>query len=162
MKKNLFFSSPPRIFSNMSTLTKHCILRYESYFFVFSVVVFFSSKKWSKNECKIGPRKTIKKMAQLGPKMVPKLIKSELENPENLQNGPKKYFFEGSIFWLFFDLFFHEFLVSRATPGASQNRQFSAFFRLFLKNCARPGPGEVRRPLRDPPGTILGCFLVDL
>ena len=35
MKKNLFFSSPPRSFSNMATLTKHCILRYESYFFVF-------------------------------------------------------------------------------------------------------------------------------
>ena len=41
MKKNLFFSSPPRSFSNMATLTKHCILRYESYVFVFWAFVFF-------------------------------------------------------------------------------------------------------------------------
>ena len=35
MKKNLFFSSPPRSFFNMATLTKHYVLRCESYFFVF-------------------------------------------------------------------------------------------------------------------------------
>ena len=41
MKKNLFFSSPPRSFSNMATLTKHCILRYESYFYIFCGFAFF-------------------------------------------------------------------------------------------------------------------------
>ena len=69
----MFFSSPPRSFSNMATLTKHCILRYESYFFVFfSLNVFV--EKWSKIECKRGPRKIIEKLAQLRPKMVPKLV----------------------------------------------------------------------------------------
>ena len=43
----------------------------------------FFSKKMSKIECKIGPRKKSKKMTQLGPKMIPKLIKSRFENLEN-------------------------------------------------------------------------------
>ena len=55
-KKNLFFSSPPRSFSNTATLTKHCILWYESYFSVFSVFVFFSKNRWKKR-LKISPAK---------------------------------------------------------------------------------------------------------
>ena len=47
-------------------------------------------KNLSKIECKIGPRKIIEQIAQLTPKMVPKLIKSKLKNLENLKNGPKK------------------------------------------------------------------------
>ena len=43
-------------------------------FFEFS----FFSKKKSKIECKIAARKIIEKMTQLGPKMIPKLMKSQL------------------------------------------------------------------------------------
>ena len=35
MENLMFFPGRSRIFSNMATLTKHCILRYESYFSVF-------------------------------------------------------------------------------------------------------------------------------
>ena len=97
MKKQTCFFTTARVFFKLATLTKHCILRYESYFFVFSVFKFFL-KKVSNIECNIGPRKIIEKVTHLGPKMVPKLIKIELENPENHKNGQKKYFFEGLIF----------------------------------------------------------------
>ena len=40
-KKSMHFFTPARVFFKLATLTKHCILRYESYFFVFSVLVFF-------------------------------------------------------------------------------------------------------------------------
>ena len=89
MKKHTFFFTTARVFFKLATLTKHYILRYESYFFVFSVFV-FSSKKLSKIECKSGPRQIIEKMTKLVPKMDPKLIKIDWENPENLQNDQKK------------------------------------------------------------------------
>ena len=48
MKKTRCFFTSPLVFFNMATLTKHCILQYESYFFIFRVFAFFS-KKTSKN-----------------------------------------------------------------------------------------------------------------
>ena len=141
MKKQTCFFTTARVFFKLATPTKHCILRYESYFFVFWVFEIFL-KKWSKIECKIGPRKTIKQMAQLGPKMVPKLIKSELENPENLQNGPKKYFFEGSIFWLFFWSIFSWIFGLLGDPGSVPK---SSCFRLFSTFSQKPGSTGPRR-----------------
>ena len=57
----------------------------------------------SKIECNIGPRKIIEKVTHLGPKMVPKLIKIELENPENHQNCQKTIFLRGQFFDDFLD-----------------------------------------------------------
>ena len=48
MKKTMRFFASSLVFFNMATLTKHYILQYESYFFIFRVFVFFS-KKTSKN-----------------------------------------------------------------------------------------------------------------
>ena len=41
MKKDMYFCIAALAFLNMATLTKHRILRYESYFFIFCVFVFF-------------------------------------------------------------------------------------------------------------------------
>ena len=48
MEKMMCFFTSSLVFFNMATLTKHYILQYESYFFIFRVFVFFS-KKTSKN-----------------------------------------------------------------------------------------------------------------
>ena len=48
MKKTMRFFTSSLVFFNMATLTKHCILQYESYFFIFRVFAFFL-KKTSKN-----------------------------------------------------------------------------------------------------------------
>ena len=47
-QQTCFFSQPRVLFSNWRPPTKHYILRYESYFFIFCVFAFFS-KKTSKN-----------------------------------------------------------------------------------------------------------------
>ena len=54
MKKTMHFFSASLVFLNMATLTKHCILRYESYFFIFRVLAFFLEKH-RKNSSKIQP-----------------------------------------------------------------------------------------------------------
>ena len=54
MKKTMHFFSASLVFLNMATLTKHCILRYESYFFIFCVFAFFLEKH-RKNSSKIQP-----------------------------------------------------------------------------------------------------------
>ena len=48
MKKTMCFFASSLVFFNMATFTKHNILQYESYFFIFRVFPFFS-KKTSKN-----------------------------------------------------------------------------------------------------------------
>ena len=54
MKKTMHFFAASLVFSNMATLTKHCILRYESYFSIFWVFA-FCLKKHRKNGSKIQP-----------------------------------------------------------------------------------------------------------
>jgi len=55
MQKTMHLFSASLVFLSMATLTKHCILRYESYFFSFCVFAFFFSRKTSKNSSKIQP-----------------------------------------------------------------------------------------------------------
>ena len=52
MKKTMRFFASSLVFFNMATLTKHCILQYESYFFIFRVFVIFT-KKHGKNNAKM-------------------------------------------------------------------------------------------------------------
>ena len=100
-EKKLFFSSLLRSLSNMATLTKHCILRYESYFFVFWVFWFFS-KNWWKKRLKISPAKKVEKWPPGDPKIHPKSWKNGRKIAKNPKNCQKSWFFEGSIFWWFF------------------------------------------------------------
>ena len=56
MQKTMHLFSASLVFLNMATLTKHCILRYESYFFSFCVFAFFFFReKHRKNSSKIQP-----------------------------------------------------------------------------------------------------------
>ena len=82
MEKNLFFSSPPRIISNMSTLTKHCILLYESYVFIFRVFAFLSQKPF-KNRLKNEVCETIEKMLDSRPKIAQKSKKKGRKDRQN-------------------------------------------------------------------------------
>ena len=52
MKKTMRFFTSSLVFFNMATLTKHYILQYESYFFIFRVFVIFT-KKPGKNNAKM-------------------------------------------------------------------------------------------------------------
>ena len=52
MKKTMRFFTSSLVFFNMATLTKHYILQYESYFFIFRVFAFFL-KKHRKKRSKI-------------------------------------------------------------------------------------------------------------
>ena len=52
MKKTIHVFTASLVFLNMATLTKHCILRYESYFLIFRICAFFA-KKTSKEVSKI-------------------------------------------------------------------------------------------------------------
>ena len=64
MKTSRYLFTPSLVFLNMATLTKHRILRYESYFFIFLSFVFFSkktSKKHSKIQVALIPSKNTKK-----------------------------------------------------------------------------------------------------
>ena len=49
MKKTMRFFASSLVFFNMATLTKHCILQYESYFFIFRVFVIFTEKHGKNN-----------------------------------------------------------------------------------------------------------------
>ena len=102
--KNIcFFSSPPRIFSNMATLTKHCILRYESYFFVFWVFYFFFEKSMKKTIENFTCQKS-RKMTPGGPQNRSKIVKKRLLNRQKSPKMPKKSIFWGvdflMIFWM--------------------------------------------------------------
>ena len=48
----MYVFTSARVFFKLATLTKHCILRYESYFFIFRVFVIFT-KKHGKNNAKM-------------------------------------------------------------------------------------------------------------
>ena len=77
MKKTMRFFASSLVFFNMATLTKHRILRYESYFFIFRVFVFFSKKKrlktCSKIETTFFPQKSPKSHPR-GPVLGPKTV----------------------------------------------------------------------------------------
>ena len=51
MEKHMHVFTASLVFLNKATLTKHGILRYESYFFIFCVFDFFSEnvEKWLQN-----------------------------------------------------------------------------------------------------------------
>ena len=68
----LIIFTPARVFFKLATLTKHCKLRYETYFFIFCSFHFFSEKlkKWVQNWT---PKKTSKK------------------GPTGTQNGPPNH-----------------------------------------------------------------------
>ena len=78
MESLMYFFTSSLDFLNMVTLTKHRILRYESYFFSFLLFVLFSKKKHPKSNPKFKshsfPQKTLKSGSGgcvLGPKMMP-------------------------------------------------------------------------------------------
>ena len=122
-KKNLFFSSPPRIFSNMATLTKHCILRYESYFFFFWVFDFFR-KIDEKNYWKFHLPKKSKNDPRGTPKYTQNPEKMVAKSPKIPKNAKKVDFLRGQFFDDFLDgqkiekrRHSHHWLISSPGPG---------------------------------------------
>ena len=103
MKKNLFFSSPPRSFSNMATLTKHCILRYESYFLVFWVFDFFFEKLIKKNNWNIHLPKKSKNDPRGTPKYTQNPEKMAAKSPKIPKNAKKVDFLRGRFLDEFLD-----------------------------------------------------------
>ena len=77
MKKTMWFFAAALVVFNMATLTKHCILQYESYFFIFRVFAFFlkkNSRKAFQNRDHVFSFKNHSKVVPgsvLGPKTVP-------------------------------------------------------------------------------------------
>ena len=67
MEKTMCFFVSSLVFFSMATLTKHCILECESYFFIFRVFVFFSKKNVKKRAPKSRPHFSLKNH----PKVVP-------------------------------------------------------------------------------------------
>ena len=82
MKFSLCFFSSLIVFCNMATLTKHCILQYESYFFDFRVFAFLSQKPF-KNRLKNEVCETIEKMLDSRPKIAQKSKKKGREDRQN-------------------------------------------------------------------------------
>ena len=76
LKNQCMFSQLRVFFSNLRP-SRNTVFYDTKATFSFFEFSFFSKKK-SKIECKIAARKIIEKMTQLGPKMIPKLIKSQL------------------------------------------------------------------------------------
>ena len=76
LKNKCMFSQLRVFFSNLRP-SRNTVFYDTKATFSFFEFSFFSKKK-SKIECKIAARKIIEKMTQLGPKMIPKLIKSQL------------------------------------------------------------------------------------
>ena len=104
-EKSMFFSKwfsrDFLVFFNLATLTKHCNLHIETYFFTFSFFHFFI-EKMTKNYEKLDSWKNIEKWPHGGPQMtlifgVFFVVLAGLE-----KKGPKKYVFWGVDFWWFF------------------------------------------------------------
>ena len=81
MNKTMYWLTSALDFFKLATLTKHCNLRYESYFFFL----------WGggKMSAKLNPGKTSKKGANWDPKWTPNSWKLRWENLETHQNGPE-------------------------------------------------------------------------
>ena len=88
IKNHVYFFIAAFVFLNMATLTKHRILRYESYFFIFCVLRFLI-KKHRKNNLKCKEQFWTPKSTQncprgsvLGPKMVPNSRRRDRKSPK--------------------------------------------------------------------------------
>ena len=82
MKISSYFFSPFVVFCNMATLTKHCILQYESYFFIFRVFAFLSEKSF-KNRLGNEVCENIENMLDSRPKIAQKLKKEGRKDRQN-------------------------------------------------------------------------------
>ena len=92
MKTSRYLFTPSLVFLNMATLTKHRILRCESYFFISRVLVFFLKKQGkinSKNQPTFFPQKT-RKSGPGRPVLDPKMIRIHVREAKNPENGAKK------------------------------------------------------------------------
>ena len=102
MKKTMRFFTASLVFLNMATLTKHRVLRYESYFSIFRVFAFFL-KKPRKNSSKIQatffPSKNTKKSSRgtrFGSQNGPELTSEGPKISKTVQKRP---------FWTIFEIF---------------------------------------------------------
>ena len=82
MKISSYFFSPFVVFCNMATLTKHCILQYESYFFIFRIFAFLSENSL-KNRLRNDVCENIENILDSRPKMARKLRKKDREESQN-------------------------------------------------------------------------------
>ena len=106
-KKRCVFFASSLVFFNMATLTKHYILQYESYFFIFRVFAFFLKKNVEKRVPKSRPRFSLKNH----PKVVPgdpfwdpkrsRINVGEVKKPKNVR---KRSILDTVGFWRIFKL----------------------------------------------------------
>ena len=99
------------VFFNMTTLTKHYILQYESYLFSFRVFSFFSKKNVKKRAPKSRPHFSLKnhpKVVPGDPFWDPKRSRINVEGVKKPENC-------GNRFWI--ELFFEYFLISKKLLG---------------------------------------------
>ena len=93
MKKTMRFFASSLVFFNMATLTKHCILQYESYFFIFRVFAFFlkkSSKNVFRNRSHVFPSKITQKSSpgtRFGTQNGPELTSGRSKNRKMVQKS---------------------------------------------------------------------------
>ena len=105
MRKWMHFFTASLAFSNMATLTKHRILRYESYFFIFLIFVFFflkSIKKWLQNSSHTLSLKKHRKVVPGGPFWAPRWCRIYVGETKHLENRSKKSFFDRLVVRTFF------------------------------------------------------------
>ena len=93
------------VFFNIATLTEHCILQYESYFFIFRVFVFFLKKIVEKRVPKSRPRFSLKNHPKVvfgDPFWDPKRSRINVGEINKPKNSTKKSFLGRAVFWIFF------------------------------------------------------------
>ena len=101
----MYFFTSLLDFLNMVTLTKHRILRYESYFFIFWICVFISkisSKSWDNTSKTNFCFKKPSIMAPGVPFWLPKRSQIHVGETWNPKNALKKWFSDHAISWTFF------------------------------------------------------------
>ena len=105
MESLMYFFTSSLDFLNMVTLTKHRILRYESYFFIFWICVFISkisSKSWDNTSKTNFCFKKPSIMAPGVPFWLPKRSQIHVGETWNPKNALKKWFSDHAISWTFF------------------------------------------------------------
>ena len=98
-KKWCIFSKQCAIFSTWrwpKSMHRRSVLSTFHFFHFLKIV-----KKDAKNRAKMVSPKNIEKWGPGGPQMVPKWLRINRKNIENLKNRPQNKFFGGSIFWWF-------------------------------------------------------------
>ena len=103
-KKSMHFFTASFAFLKLVTLTKHRILRYESYFFIFCILVFFP-KSIGKMTPKFKPHSFPQKHQKVVPGnlfWVPKWCRINVGEINHLENCSKKSFFDRPVFRIFF------------------------------------------------------------